>query len=333
LFSERRNASGFRVPEPEVSALVDFLTPYLSGGEVKERYARRLAAALEPGALRARALARRLFGRTEADALCAELVEGRRAALEAGFRRRRRGLLARRFLRAPLRSLACLAAFAYSSRIRPLWRPSGRLVVFLGTDGVGKTTVMEALAREVTPAFRSAESGTFHLRPGLLPQLDRVVHLGRRTQGEADWRRPHRAAPSGRLLSNLRVAWYALDYVLGYVLKILPRRRRNSLILFDRYFHDYLVDPLRCRVRPRTLLVRALLPLVPRPDAVIVVTADLPTVLARKQELPPGESERQLAAYEELAAQGGRFHLVRNEGSVEEAVDAVVRALFAGRGA
>jgi len=335
LFSDRRDANGLRLPPPATSALVDFLTPYLSGSVVHERYASRLKAVLETRGFgtRARALARRLLGSRAGAALCAEIEGERHDALRARARRRRCALLARRFLRAPLGSLGSLAAFGYGVRLRPLWKPGGRFVVFLGTDGAGKTAVMEAVASELSAAYRGTEPATYHLRPGILPQLDRVVHLGRRTQGEADWSRPHRAAPSGRLLSNLRVAWYALDYFIGYALRVLPRRRRNALILFDRYFYDYLVDPQRCRVRPGTLLVRLLAPLVPRPDAVIVISADLEQVQARKQELAPEESARQIADYEQLAARGERWHLVRNDGLVEEAVDSVLRALFVGRAA
>jgi len=123
LLSYRRHATGFRVPEAEVSALIDFLSPYLAGGEVKGRYARRLASVLDADGSRARDLARRLFGKREGEALCREIETADHDALRARFRRRRRRLLARRLLRAPLRSLTSLVAFAYGVRLRPLWRP------------------------------------------------------------------------------------------------------------------------------------------------------------------------------------------------------------------
>jgi len=309
---------------PADSALVDFLGPFLAG-RVRPDYLERLSS-LAGADVEARL--RELFGPSGAAELLAGLRAHDPAALEHAAPRLRRRLLARRCARSPLPSLAGGLACWWEVRVAPWWRPRGRFLAFLGTDGAGKSTLVEAVGERLSNAFRSHESGVFHLRPGLLPQLDRVVHLGRATQGPADWSRPHRATPSGRLVSNLRVLWYALDYVLGYALRILPRRRRNSLIVFDRYFYDYLVDPERCRVRHATLLAAWLARLVPRPDDVIVVTAPLEVVQARKRELPPAESERQLAAYEALAARDPRFHVVDNAGSVEEGVRRVLLALF-----
>ena len=114
LLSERRDPHGFRVPEEDVSALANFLTPYLSGGAVVGRYAGGLAAVLAAGGARVRNLAGRLFGVREGEALCEEILAGDHGALRRRARRRRRALLARRLLRAPLRSSLAFLAFALS---------------------------------------------------------------------------------------------------------------------------------------------------------------------------------------------------------------------------
>ena len=330
---------GLRSARPAAGALANFLGPYLSGGVVRDDYADELAACLadeqpDPGQGTAHRLLAGLFGERLAADLARELAARDLDGLRARARQARRVLLLRRFLRAPLRSLGGLLSFYYGARLRPLWKPRGLFLAFLGTDGAGKSTVLEALERELAPVFRSAESGTWHLRPKVLPQLDSVLHLGRSTYTLEDMSRPHRAKPSGPLLSNLRVTYYWLDYVIGYALKILPRRRRPSLILFDRYFYDYLVDPLRCRVRRDTLLARVLARLVPKPDGVVIVTARYELVRARKQELSPEESAFQIAAYEALAqSETGdhpRYHLVRNDGTVEEAVGSLLDQVFGG---
>lgn len=310
-----------------VSAVVNFLPSYLASGVPDVERLAKLARAIDAEPGRTEHLLREALGGD-----CGAFVESARAhdvgALAAAAPRLRRRALGRAIRRSPRRALGGVLACAWAARIAPLWRPRGRFVALLGTDGSGKSTLAEALADRLRPAFRSAESGIWHLRPGLLPQLDRVVHFGRATQGPDDWARPHRARPSGRLVSNLRVLWYAADYFAGYVARVLPRRRRNSLVVFDRYFHDYLVDPERCRVRRGTLAARLFSALVPRPDAILVVTAPLEAVRARKQELAPEETARQLAAYENLAARGGRFHLVRNGGSLERSVQDALHALF-----
>lgn len=318
------------IVQPGPGALANFMGPFLSGGVVRQDYAESLKEHLAHDSGEVRSLLGTLLGAGAAARFCAQLAAGEYEALSGEARGLRFKLIGRRFLRSPLRSTWGLLSFAYGARIRPLWRPRGLFLAFLGTDGAGKTTVMEALERELAPAFRSAESGTWHLRPMVIPQLDTLLHLGRSTYSLADMDRPHRAKPSGAFLSNVRVAYYWLDYIVGFALKITPRRRRPSLILFDRYFYDYKVDPLRCRVRRGTQMVHWLSPWVPKPDKVVVISAQLERVRARKQELSVEESAFQIAAYETLGLTEPGFVLVHNNGTVEEAVNDVLDAVFGG---
>ncbi|MEO0660603.1 MAG: hypothetical protein AAFZ87_03605 [Planctomycetota bacterium] len=315
-----------RRPDDAASALIDFLTPFLSGLYVHPGYLSRLRAVASGHASSLRALLGALVGSARADAFLAALRSdspgealGRRAA---GFRR---ALLARAALRRPHRALAGLAACVWAARLRPLLRPRGRVVALLGTDGTGKTTLGERLLDELRPSFRSSHSGIVKLRPGLLPQLGRL--LGRRPT-ESDFARPHRAAPSGWTMTAVRAAYYWLDYVAGYALRVLPLRRRNTLLVFDRWVDDWLVDPARYRMRAGHPVVRTLARLTPRPDVTLVTTAPLRTVRQRKQELEARESLRQLAAYERLAETRDDVFLVPTGSGVEPAVDAALAALF-----
>jgi thymidylate kinase len=311
-------------------ALANFLGAYLSGGVVEERYGLALKEQLCAAQSGLPKLLERLFGSSMATRLETALRQSDWAGLESCARQARRLLMLRRFVKAPLGSIKGLVSFAFGVRLRPLWKPRGLFLAFLGTDGAGKTTVMEALERKLAPAFRSDVSGTWHLRPMVIPQLDTILHLGKPSYSIADMDRPHRAKPSGALLSNLRVAYYWTDYIVGYALKILPRRRRQSLILFDRYFYDYKVDPLRCRVQRQTRMVNWLCPWVPKPDQVLVVSAELERVRERKQELSREESAFQIAAYEVLALTEPGFSLVHNNGTVDAAVNDCMDAIFGG---
>ena len=107
----------------------------------------------------------------------------------------------------------------------------------------------------------------------------------------------------------------------------LPRRRRRSLVVFDRHFLDYLVDPERSRVRRGTWAARVLAAFLPRPRLTVVCTGDPEEIHARKRELPLEEVRRQVAEYEALARRRG-FHVVRTQGDVAASVESVVTALF-----
>ncbi|MEL6716242.1 MAG: hypothetical protein AAFP86_20850, partial [Planctomycetota bacterium] len=315
-----------RRPEDTTSALVDFLTPYLSGLHVDREYLARLECVAREQESSVRETLDALVGPTRANTFLGALRSSAPAdALRSNAAGFRRALLARAVIRRPHRALAGVAGCVWAARLRPLLRPRGRVVALLGTDGTGKTTLGERLLDELRPSFRSTHSGIVKLRPGLLPQLGRL--LGRRPS-ESEYARPHRATPSGWTMTAVRAAYYWLDYVAGYALRVLPLRRRNTLLVFDRWVDDWLVDPARYRMRAGHPVVRVLARLTPRPDVTLVTTAPLRTVRQRKQELEARESLRQLAAYERLAETRDDVFLVPTGAGVEPAVDAALAALF-----
>lgn len=239
----------------------------------------------------------------------------------------RRAVMLRAFRRAPLASIVGLVRCAWSSRVRPWFSPRGRFIAFLGTDGSGKSTLLAAVMAELRAAFGEERVHAFHWRPGVLPQLHALFGRGADDADDAV-SRPHRAQPSGRLGSMLRAAYYSADYVLGYCTRVLPLRRRPVVVAFDRYAYDFLVDPLRSRVRRTTWGLRALCRLCPTPDRVLVCSAPLAVVRARKQELAEHESRTQIDLYDEFARAHPRALLVRTDGSLQHSVDQVVRAIF-----
>ena len=40
---------------------------------------------------------------------------------------------------------------------------------------------------------------------------------------------------------------FFLDHWVGYIFKVRPALGRSNFVIFDRYFHDVLVDPRRYR--------------------------------------------------------------------------------------
>lgn len=312
--------------DPTQGALLDFLTPYLSGLSVHPEYLSRLKSAFERSPESLEALVTALVGTRCGERFTAALrADAPAEALAHVARGFRRALLRRATLRRPHRALFGALHCAWAARIRPLFCPRGTLVVLLGTDGTGKTTLAERMLTELRPSYRSAQNRIVKLRPGLLPQLGRF--MGRRPS-MSDYERPHRAAPSGWWMTAVRASYYWLDYVLGYGFCTLPLRRRNTLIVFDRWIDDWFVDPARYRMQANHPVVRLLARFTPAADVTLVTTAPLETVRARKQELEPEESGRQLAAYEALAAKRPDAFIVRTGDSIEEALDDALCALF-----
>lgn len=218
--------------------------------------------------------------------------------------------------------------FRRSIRGRPLWgrriswaeicrgidrlcRPTGFWIAVLGPDGVGKSTVLERIEQSMAFAFRRTQR--YHLRPS----------LGRNKAEKAPVTDPHSVSPRGRVASLLKLLYWWCDYLLGFFLNVYPRLARSSFVLFDRYYHDILVDPKRYRHRGFKRLAQRIANSVPIPDRVIILDAPVDRVQSRKAEVSWEETRRQRNHYRALAEQMGRSVLVDASRPVDEVVQDV----------
>lgn len=165
----------------------------------------------------------------------------------------------------------------------------GGWVVFLGPDGCGKTSVIGVVVPALASDFRSTE--IIHLRPALGM---RNIKL---SQSVTD---PHGKPPRSFFASTAKILYFLFDYVLGYVLIVRPKLVRSTFIVFDRYYHDLLVDPLRYRYGGPMWFAQWVAKLIPKPDLFILLDAPPEVLQSRKQEVPFEETVRQRQAYLEL---------------------------------
>ena len=189
----------------------------------------------------------------------------------------------------------------------------GIVVAFLGADGSGKSTVITALQAELAPTFSDIKY--IHLRP--------TVRTARAQEPPAT--DPHGQAPRSYLGSVAKMIYLLLAYIAGWYVNVLPHLHRSELVIFDRYFHDTLVDPVRYRYAGPLWLVRLVGKLIPKPNLWILLDADPDILQSRKQEVSPQETSRQRNAYLALAQELPDFHIVDASRSPDEvAADAEV---------
>lgn len=192
---------------------------------------------------------------------------------------------------------------------------SGLCLAILGPDGSGKSTLLDALERRASGRFAAVRR--FHLRP----------HFGRGRRPGGPVVDPQGELPRRSIPSIAKLGWWLVDYWLGHLLIVRPAVRRSTLVLFDRYYHDILVDPARYRYDVSARLAGALGRLVPMPDLFVILDAPVATLRARKREVERAETERQRVAYVELAAELPRAHRVDCSRPVED-VAAEVESLM-----
>jgi thymidylate kinase len=257
----------------------------------------------------------KIFGRRCAATLSEVCRTGNFEDLRVLGKQMRRAVIVRGLLREPLGTAGNILRYL-GWRCREYVRPNGVMVAVIGPDGSGKGSLIEKVRDFLTGPLHFPPR-VYHLRPGLLPSLGSLL-LGRKDDG-ATVSNPHAKKPSGVTFSLLRLAYYTLDYVFGYWLLVRPYLGRKCIAaIFDRYFYDCLFDPARFRISLPPWVVRAFGIFVPRPDLVILLSADPEVVYSRKPELPLNEIHRQFSEMGRFAKYMGNCVYINSGGPLED---------------
>lgn len=227
------------------------------------------------------------------DAAFDGIVEKRRyddSALIAGLKRRARLRLHR--------SPGNLCRSAWLAVVWPVgqalgWRP-GLLIAFIGPDGVGKSSMIEALSAafaKLQIPTRNAYLGPWD-RP-LLPSAKLLRAIG---AGHCDYVLDMDAdTPAAvRIKKHLaafvkRTAYYGnllLEIWARHLYRVWPHLALRRVVLGDRYVYDLHIGHFNTEIRSWKGVRHAIVALSPRPHLVIFLDNDAETVWARKKEYP-----------------------------------------------
>ena len=206
----------------------------------------------------------------------------------------------------------------FSKSIRILRRiifPTGIAIAFLGPDGSGKSTIIEGLRNRQLP-FRREDY--FHLKP-IIKKGSGKDHIV-----VSD---PHASKPYSAFKSYSKLCYFIYLYNVGWLKNIFFLKRKSSLIIFDRYFDDLLVDSKRYRYGGTKGVANFVKFFIPRPTLYFVLTADADAIYSRKQEVSKDELNRQLKGYSSLV-DGKRYIGIDVSLTPSEIVDEVYNVLM-----
>jgi O-antigen/teichoic acid export membrane protein/thymidylate kinase len=272
---------------------------------------KQLAEAL--GSLQARRVAALLFG----EELQQEVLAACAGGQWDGIRERLEAQLRRGSLRRPLGPLVH-AVLQFRSALRRWLRPRGVYIVILGPDGAGKSTLTQKILELLGPLFASDK--ILQWRPQFLKPRPRYF---------PGFNPPHTKPPHGLIESVARVFAVLLDYWVAYPTVIRPLLARVALVIYDRDFHDLLVDRLRYRYGGPDWLPGLVAKLLPQPGTLyLTLDAEPDVILRRKNEVAPDELRRQRGAYRDLAARLPSSTLIRTDEGLEASTSAGVRAVL-----
>jgi thymidylate kinase len=240
-------------------------------------------------------------------------------------------MLARMWSRQEGSGLPLMARFL-AQRLRDRLSPHGLLVSVSGPDGSGKTTVIDLALAQLRQIYGPDAVEYHHFRPSMLPRIAQMAKAaGAVGTVDADYSRPHRARSSGVAGSLLRLGYYGMDYVLGYLRVIRPALTKRRIVLFDRYYYDMICDPGRSRIELPRWYLRAMARLLPLPDLAFFVKVAPDLAHGRKPELTRDEIAALNTRYGDLVRRGWMIE-IENEGPAEQAATAIVDRIVAHRG-
>ena len=167
------------------------------------------------------------------------------------------------------------------------------LIVIIGPDGSGKTTIADRLCEELSR--KRMKSHHHAMNFGILPKLrdfinpflkEKIVN----THIEGQLHVGMKDKPNSLIRSVMLVSWYSLDFFLGR-LYLNKWKKNNEVAVFARYFYDYYFQ--RGHLNLPHFIVRFLEIFIAKPDFIFTIERDPKNIFEFKPELSINEINRQ----------------------------------------
>ncbi|MDI6701326.1 MAG: hypothetical protein QME48_08905 [bacterium] len=286
----------FFIPAPGIRASIILLKELLQHGKVKEKYKdiiKEYSSADRDIFLKS---IYKSFGGSTAYSILKMAINEEWKDLEQKANKLKLILFLRAFLH-PLKQLRNWLYYLRAQFRRFFINSRGIFLVLIGPDGSGKSTTSNNLIdSEIKRLFQ--KKYYFHGHFPFLPELKKIVVFFR---GNKNMAQPSENVGSSKPLMTLRSMiypiYYGFNYFLGHFF-IWKEKARGNLIIFDRYFYDYLIQRqyINC---PRWLL-NLITKVIPKPDVIVYLKNSPETIYNRKPELTIEEIERQVEVCEHI---------------------------------
>jgi thymidylate kinase len=164
-----------------------------------------------------------------------------------------------------------------------LKRP-GLIITFSGVDGAGKSTLISKVKYNLEKKLRKRVVVIRH-RPSLFPILSAWTKGKKVAESEASSQLPRQGNNSSILSSILRFSYYYLDYLIGQFVVSIKYKLRGFVVLYDRYYFDFINDSKRSNIVLPSYLTRFGYSFLLKPNINFFLYANPKIIRSRKKEL------------------------------------------------
>lgn len=160
----------------------------------------------------------------------------------------------------------------------------GFIMTFSGVDGAGKSTVISEVSELIEKRYRRPVKVLRH-RPSLLPILSVWTKGKEKAHQDAVNSLPRQGNNKSSVSSLFRFGYYYIDYILGQFIIYLKYVLRGKIVLYDRYYFDFIADAKRSNIQLPKAVTEGGYHLLMKPKFNFFLYAAPEKILSRKKEL------------------------------------------------
>jgi hypothetical protein len=316
LQSAQPRSSGnlnYFVPLPVHEAITSLLMSLLYCGWAKEKYipkVKHIFAGNRPAAI---AALRPQFGLKASSLLVNSVVDGDRQTIHECAIPCRLSLTLLSLLHRPLRSIYWIALY-YIRELAIRFSPNNVVTVcILDPDGSKNETVIDNLMPQLVYAAKLQEQCHFSIRP---PFMNEPSNMSPENGS-------HGKAAYGYAVSVVIIVLWLLREWLSQLIG----KKNDTLRIFNNYYHDLLIDPIKYRYNGPLWIARLVGKLLPSPDLWVLLDPGMEGAHSNNHNIFSAEAQKMLDTYRSFVKTRKRYIILDAHQSVNTITDWVYAAI------
>lgn len=242
-------------------------------------------------------------------------------------RLKRKALLRGVFKSCTYKNILRTTCYALKRKIKP----SGKMLVFCGLDGAGKTTIWDELNGMFVNLLKNKKVYYGYWRPYVLPEIREL--FGQRNskdridKGTTEWAAaPPAKRTRGAVASFVKLCYYWADYLLAPI-KYGGIHERGGMVLFDRHFIDMIVHPQRFEMKLPKWVLLFMYRFIPKADFTFFLYCTPEEIVKRKTEFTTEEIAAMTAEYQRIGKRIKNFIPIHTNTTIAEEIDGILSCI------